>query len=99
MHKHKFTSKYYSISQAARFLNVSKDTLRRWEKKGHLKPLRSPSNHRFYTQKQLKAMLKNHPYPLKYPSFISVNQIKAIIIITALTIFIISYLLYLISTA
>lgn len=53
------TPKWISIGEAARYLGVSRDTLRRWEKRGVLKPLRSPTNHRYYTVKQLDESLGN----------------------------------------
>lgn len=42
-----------SIGEAANYLNVSIDTLRRWEKKGKIEPLRSPGGHRYYTRYDL----------------------------------------------
>lgn len=45
---------WLSISEAAKYLRVSKDTLRRWEKKGILKAHRSPTNRRFYKRKDLE---------------------------------------------
>lgn len=37
-----------NIAQAAKYLNVSIDTLRLWEKNGKLKPLKTPGGHRRY---------------------------------------------------
>lgn len=48
---------WMTIGQAAKYLGVSKDTLRRWEKRGKIKAVRSPSNRRFYTQKQLDSIM------------------------------------------
>jgi len=47
---------WLSISEASRYLRVSKDTLRRWEKKGILKPHRSPTNRRFYKKRDLENL-------------------------------------------
>lgn len=47
-----------SIGEAARQVGVSRDTLRRWEKKGKLTPRRSPTNRRYYTQDQLETLLE-----------------------------------------
>ena len=46
-------AKWMSIGEAAKYLGVSRDTLRRWEKKGKIKAIRSPSNRRYYTKKIL----------------------------------------------
>ncbi len=46
-------SRWLTIGQAAHYLNISKDTLRRWEKKGKIKAVRSPTNRRYYTKEQL----------------------------------------------
>jgi excisionase family DNA binding protein len=45
-----------SIKEASEFLGVSTDTLRRWEKSGKLKSLRTTGGHRRYEQKELIKM-------------------------------------------
>ena len=46
---------HYSISEVADMLSVSKETLRRWDKNGRLKPVRHPiNNYRVYHRDQLK---------------------------------------------
>ena len=40
--------KMLSIGEAADHLGVSIDTLRRWEKKGRIRSMRSPGNHRYF---------------------------------------------------
>jgi len=47
---------WLSISEAAKYLRVSKDTLRRWEKKGMLKAHRSPTHRRFYKKQDLEKL-------------------------------------------
>lgn len=45
---------YLSISEAAKFLEVSPETLRRWDKNGKLKALRkSERGHRFYSKEDI----------------------------------------------
>lgn len=44
----------YTLSEVADLLSVSKETLRRWDKNGKLKPDRLPSGHRRYTLESLK---------------------------------------------
>lgn len=46
-----------SIGEAAGYLGISRDTLRRWEKKGKIKPLRSPTNRRYYTKDMLDQLI------------------------------------------
>lgn len=46
--------KYYSLSEAAKLLGKSKETLRRWDRNGKLKASREPmSNYRLYKKTQL----------------------------------------------
>ncbi len=46
---------YYTISEVADLLSVSKETLRRWDKNGKLSAVREPmSNYRVYSKDQLK---------------------------------------------
>lgn len=54
-----------SIGEAAKYLGVSRDTLRRWEKRGKLAPLRSPTNRRYYTKELLDNLLKTKDQPEK----------------------------------
>ena len=50
--------KHYSIGEAAEYVGVSRDTLRRWESIGKLKPLRNPINgYRVYTKDILDPLL------------------------------------------
>lgn len=47
--------KYYSLSEVADLLSVSKETLRRWDRNGKLTAVREPmSNYRVYHKDQLK---------------------------------------------
>ena len=46
---------YYSISEVADLLSVSKETLRRWDRNGKLSAVREPmSNYRVYRKEQLR---------------------------------------------
>lgn len=49
-------NKLLSIGEAAEYLNVSIDTLRRWEKRGKIEPLRSPGNHRYFSVTDLDKL-------------------------------------------
>lgn len=61
---HRFThipmqNKLFSISEAARLLGVSIDTLRRWDRAGRLSSIRSgPRGHRFYSQSDIEQYLQ-----------------------------------------
>ena len=50
-------SKYLGVIEAAKYLGVSRNTLRRWEDAGAITPLRTPTNARRYTREQLDALL------------------------------------------
>lgn len=52
---------WLSIGEAAKFLRVSKDTLRRWEKKGIIKAHRSPTNRRYYQREDLAYVFSKKP--------------------------------------
>ena len=43
----------YNVSEAASILGVSVKTLQRWDRDGKLVANRTPSNRRFYTEKQI----------------------------------------------
>lgn len=46
-----------TIKQAAEYLNVIQDTLRRWDASGKLKPLKTSGGHRRYRKSQLDAFM------------------------------------------
>lgn len=50
-------AKYLGITEAAKYLGVSRNTLRRWEDAGAITPLRTPTQVRKYTRDQLDALL------------------------------------------
>ncbi len=52
---------YYAIAEVADILSVSKETLRRWDEKGKLIPVRHPiNNYRVYHRKQLFEFEEAH---------------------------------------
>lgn len=59
---------WVSISEAASYLRISKDTLRRWEKQGLLKAYRSPTNHRYYNKHELDYAFSKKPDIIKEES-------------------------------
>ncbi len=50
-------SKLLTIKQTAEYLNVSTDTLRKWDKYGKLVPLTTTGGHRRYQQEQLDSYI------------------------------------------
>ena len=58
----------FGIKQAAKYLYVSDDTLRLWDKEGKLKPIRTAGGHRRYTKKMLDEFIKNETNPSTYGS-------------------------------
>lgn len=49
----KIMEKTYNVSEAASVIGVSVKTLQRWDREGKLVANRTPSNRRFYTEKQI----------------------------------------------
>ena len=59
--------KFYTISQAADKLNVSSETLRRWDKSGKFKSKRHPiNNYRVYSNEQITKFIRELQLELKY---------------------------------
>ncbi|MBU1104802.1 helix-turn-helix domain-containing protein [Candidatus Parcubacteria bacterium] len=56
-------NKHLNIGEAARYLGVSIDTLRRWDKNGKLSAKRSEGSHRFYLETDLE-LFKNDTFAL-----------------------------------
>lgn len=67
------TNKLLSIGEAADYLGVSIDTLRRWEKKGKIPTYRSPGGHRYFKEEDLKTI-----FGTKYDHFLT-DEDKSII--------------------
>lgn len=62
------TLDWLSIGEAAKYLGVSRDTLRRWEKRGKIKSYRTPGGRRKYTLYDLEfAMQSPKPTPFIAP--------------------------------
>ena len=50
--------KYYTIHEVSKILGVSAQTLRNWDRSGKLKPNhKSPNGYRYYSEKELNALL------------------------------------------
>lgn len=56
----KANSNTFKTGEAAQYLNISIDTLKRWDKNGKLTAHRTTSNRRYYTQSQLDDFIVNH---------------------------------------
>lgn len=50
------SQKTYSIQEAANLLNISAQTIRRWEKEGRIKTKRTQGGHRYFTYKDIQAI-------------------------------------------
>ena len=59
---------YLPISEAAKFLGVSLDTLRRWDKSGTLKSKRLDGKNRYYSLEDLKKNKSNRPLSISEAS-------------------------------
>lgn len=49
-------SQYIPIGKAAKLIGVTPMTLRRWEKTGKIKPIRTPTNRRLYSKDQILSI-------------------------------------------
>ena len=49
---------YVPIGKAAKIIGVTPTTLRRWEKAGKIKPVRTPTNRRMYLMEQIKSLVQ-----------------------------------------
>lgn len=59
--------KYLTIQEAARFLGVSTETLRRWDKAGKFKGIRNPvNNYRVYPESQVMSLVNDQQLALEY---------------------------------
>jgi len=70
--------KYFSIGQAAEILNVSPETLRRWDNKGKFKSSRHPmNNYRVYSEEQVVDLIKEMQLEIQYrPKLIIKESLK-----------------------
>lgn len=51
----------YKPKEFAEMIGVSVKTLQRWDNMGKLKAYRTPTDRRYYTDKQLKEFAKDNP--------------------------------------
>jgi len=74
--------KWIAIGEAAKYLGISRDTLRRWEKAGRIKPYRSPTNRRYYTKEQLDQSISEKPKRKKSspPSRLKENKVSKLVL-------------------
>ena len=50
--------KLLNLKKASQYLNVHKDTLRRWDREGKLTPLKTPGGHRRYKLSDLDKFMQ-----------------------------------------
>ena len=68
----------YNIREAAHILGVSMDTLRRWDKKGVLKPVRiAPGSHRKYRKEELCKILPEKDIDASIRYWVNTSEQKA----------------------
>ena len=53
---------YYRIGEAARILDISRSSLRNWERMGLLTPVRSQGLYRLYSRAELQKLLEEGSY-------------------------------------
>ena len=67
--------KSFTIRQAADILAISVDTLRRWEKKGKIKGMRTPGGHRRFSFEAIEKVKETKYQPTPKPTPLSVKKI------------------------
>jgi len=67
--------KSFTIRQAADILAISVDTLRRWEKKGKIKSVRTPGGHRRFSFEAIEKVKETKYQPTPKPVALSVKKI------------------------
>ncbi len=68
--------KYLSISQAADILNVSTETLRRWDNSGKFKSSRHPiNNYRVYSDEQVNNLVEELQLEIQYRSKTQISEV------------------------
>lgn len=55
---HKDTDKFFTLTEAAKYLNLSLNTLRNMDKDGRLTPIRTEGGHRRYKQSDLDEYIQ-----------------------------------------
>ena len=57
----KNNKEFITISEASRVLNVSIDTLRRWDKSGIIHPVRLDGKNRYFPMREIERLMQNKP--------------------------------------
>jgi len=89
------SNNWFSIGEAAKYLRVSKDTLRRWEKEKIIKSYRSPTNRRYYKKEELNLIFNQKPDLEEKPEIAPVTQKDkkenrlSLVIISLLTLYVV----------
>ncbi len=89
--------KFIPIGKAAEFLNVSIDTIRRWDKLGILHSSRPGGKVRYFDLQDLKRVKSSKPFnmaALASPSKVKVGLLLAKILLLLLTILTVLFLLF-----
>lgn len=76
---------YVSMSQAKTILGVSSDSLRRWDKNGLVKSIRSPGGHRYFLREDLEKLgstYKKRERPIKLTKIKNNKTMKPIYLYT-----------------
>ena len=84
---------WMAIGEAAKYLGVSRDTLRRWERRGRIKAVRSPTNRRYYTKRQLNEVMAGKKVEISPPKKKPTRRKAPVLVIAAILSFILAALL------
>ena len=67
---------YLKIGEAAEYLNVTEDALRKWEQKNIIKPYRTAGNQRRYTKEMLDKALVGYDSKNNFPTKLTIGYCR-----------------------
>jgi len=70
------SEKLFSIGKIAKMLGVSIETIRRWEKKGLIKGIRTPTNYRRFPESEINRLRGKLPHSIRCAIYARVSSSK-----------------------
>jgi len=68
--------KLFSVGKTAKMLGVSIETIRRWEKKGLIKGIRTPTNYRRFPESEIDRLRRKLPHSIRCAIYARVSSSK-----------------------
>jgi predicted site-specific integrase-resolvase len=70
------TEKLFSVGKTAKMLGVCIETIRRWEEKGLIKGVRTPTNYRRFPESEINRLLGKIPHSIRCAIYARVSSSK-----------------------